>query len=79
MVERKPSGFKVCSSVRGDTAESRVVLAPVLPRNLAETATRAASRSPTSPLGDAIETFVRREDAERFIEEIRGDGSWRAG
>jgi hypothetical protein len=25
------------------------------------------------PLGDAVETFVRREDAERFIEEVRGD------
>jgi hypothetical protein len=29
--------------------------------------------SPTHPLGDAIETFMRREDAERFIEEVRGD------
>ena len=28
---------------------------------------------PRTPLGDAIETFVRREDAERFIAEIRGD------
>jgi hypothetical protein len=27
----------------------------------------------TSPLGDAVETFVRREDADRFIEEVRGD------
>jgi hypothetical protein len=25
------------------------------------------------PLGDAVETFFRREDAERFIEEVRGD------
>jgi hypothetical protein len=25
------------------------------------------------PLGDAIETFIRREDAERFIEVVRGD------
>ena len=24
------------------------------------------------PLGDAIETFIRREDAERFIDEVRG-------
>jgi hypothetical protein len=24
------------------------------------------------PFGDAIETFIRREDAERFIEEVRG-------
>jgi hypothetical protein len=23
--------------------------------------------------GDAMETFIRREDAERFIEEVRGD------
>ena len=26
-----------------------------------------------SPFGDAIDTFVRREDAERFVEEVRGD------
>jgi hypothetical protein len=26
-----------------------------------------------SPLGDAIETFIRREDAERFVGEVRGD------
>jgi hypothetical protein len=26
------------------------------------------------PPGDAVETFVRREDAERFIDEVRGDG-----
>jgi hypothetical protein len=31
------------------------------------------SLSPTSPLGDAVETFIRREDAERFVEEVRGD------
>lgn len=31
------------------------------------------SLSPTSPLGDAIEVFVRHEDAEHFIEEIRYD------
>ena len=45
--------------------------------------------SPDHPLGDAIETFIRREDAARIIEEVRGDerslratcgsrsGSWR--
>jgi hypothetical protein len=27
------------------------------------------------PLGEAAETFIRREDAERFIEEVRGDDS----
>ncbi len=31
------------------------------------------SLSPTFPLGDAIDVFVRREDAERFVEEVRGD------
>jgi hypothetical protein len=31
------------------------------------------SLSPTSPLGDALEVYVRCEDAERFIEEVRGD------
>ena len=31
------------------------------------------SLSATSPLGNAVETFVRRENAERFIEEVRGD------
>jgi hypothetical protein len=29
--------------------------------------------SPDFPLGDAVETFIRREDAERFIEKIRSD------
>lgn len=29
--------------------------------------------SPDFPLGDALEVFVRCEDAERFIEAVRGD------
>ena len=29
--------------------------------------------SPDHPLGDAVETFIRREDAERLIEEVQGD------
>jgi hypothetical protein len=29
--------------------------------------------SPDHPLGDAIETFIRRDDAERFVEEVRCD------
>ena len=29
--------------------------------------------SPDHPLGDAIETFVRREHAKRFVDEVRGD------
>ena len=29
--------------------------------------------SPDFPLGDALEVFICREDAERFIEEVRGD------
>jgi hypothetical protein len=24
------------------------------------------------PIGDAVETFIRRKDAERFVEEVRG-------
>jgi hypothetical protein len=31
------------------------------------------SLSSTTPLGDAIETFIRREDAARFVEEVRHD------
>jgi hypothetical protein len=29
--------------------------------------------SPDNPLVDSIETFIRREDTERFIEKVRGD------
>ena len=29
--------------------------------------------SHTSPLGDAIDVFLRREDAQRFIQEVDGD------
>jgi hypothetical protein len=29
--------------------------------------------SPRSPPGDSLDVFVRHEDAERFIEEVRGD------
>jgi hypothetical protein len=29
--------------------------------------------SPDFALGDSLEVFIRREDAERFIEEVRGD------
>ena len=36
------------------------------------------SLSPTRPLGDAVETFIRREDAERFVEQVRGDDPWLA-
>jgi hypothetical protein len=31
------------------------------------------SLSATSPLGDAVDTFIRHEDAERFVEEVFGD------
>jgi hypothetical protein len=31
--------------------------------------------SPDFPLGDSLEVFVRREDAERFVEEVRSDDS----
>ena len=29
--------------------------------------------SPDFPLGDALGVFIRLEDAERFVEEVRGD------
>jgi hypothetical protein len=29
--------------------------------------------SPDFPLGDSLEVFIRREDAERFVEEVRGE------
>ncbi len=29
--------------------------------------------TPDFPLGDSLEVFIRREGAERFIEEVRGD------
>jgi hypothetical protein len=29
--------------------------------------------SPDFPLGDSLEVLIRREDAERFIAEVRGD------
>ena len=29
--------------------------------------------SPNFPLGASLEEFIRREDAERFVEEVRGD------
>lgn len=31
--------------------------------------------SPDQPLGDAVETFLRRKDAERFIAVVNGDGA----
>ncbi len=35
--------------------------------------------SPAFPLGGELEVFIRREDAERFIEEVRGDDPEVAG
>jgi hypothetical protein len=34
---------------------------------------RDSTTSPDHPLDDAVETFIRREDAERFVEQVRGD------
>ena len=31
------------------------------------------AHSPDFPLGIELEVFVRREDAERYVEEVRGD------
>jgi hypothetical protein len=40
---------------------------------VAKPAKLPSASSPTHPLGDAVETFLRREDAERFTEDVRGD------
>jgi hypothetical protein len=29
--------------------------------------------APDIPLGDSLEVFIRREDAERFVEDVRSD------
>jgi hypothetical protein len=36
------------------------------------------ARSPDFPLGDSLEVFIRREDAERFVEEVRGGDPYSA-
>ena len=36
-------------------------------------AIRDLSLSPSSPLGEALDVFIWREDAERFIEEVERD------
>jgi hypothetical protein len=33
------------------------------------------AQSPNFPLGDAVDVFIRRADAERFVEEVRGGTS----
>jgi len=45
-----------------------VIVSPVIVYAILDT--RSSS---DHPLGDAVETLVRREEAERFIEEVRGD------
>jgi hypothetical protein len=32
-----------------------------------------STTSPDPPLGQAVEVFIRREDADRFIEDVRRD------
>ena len=32
----------------------------------------------TNPLGEAVETFIRREDVERFIQEFAATTTWPA-
>ncbi len=56
-------------ATEGHKGSIRVTFAPNSPHAL----------SLTLPLGDSLETFVRREDAERFIEEVRGDDPELAG
>jgi len=55
------------------------VLPPVLPRDLAEPglvivcAVVDDALSPDVPLGDSLEVFVRRDDAEQLTEDVRGN------
>jgi hypothetical protein len=51
-----------------DTGERRRHRSPVVVHAVVD-----ETLSPRSPLGDSIDVFVRREDSERFVEEIRGD------
>jgi hypothetical protein len=46
---------------------------PVIVRRVIVYAIVDESLSPTSPLGDAIDNFFRREDAERFIANVKRD------
>jgi hypothetical protein len=87
------------ADVPGRYVRAHRVALPVAPPGLAEPGNMPAlvrvfvivdeRSSPSHPLGDAVETFIRREDAELFVEEVRGDdpelaatcgsrsGSWR--
>ena len=40
---------------------------------------RRRTLAPNFPLGVELEVFVRREDAEKFVEEVRGDDPELAG
>jgi hypothetical protein len=48
--------------------ERSAILAPVIVYAVVDD-----SLSPAFPLGDALEGCIRRDDAERLIEEVRGD------
>jgi hypothetical protein len=57
---------------------SREAISTALPESVIVSAVivYAITNIPSSldhPLGDAVETFILREDAERFVEEVRGD------
>ena len=66
---RPSSGPSRCRSQVLPGAELRK--SDLQPRNLRLRSN--TTLSPTFPLGDALEVYGRREDAERFIEEVRGD------
>ncbi len=66
----------------GNVPKAQTVLPPVLPRDFAEHDNVSSvivyavvddALSPDFPLGAELEVFIRRDDAERFIEEGRGD------
>jgi hypothetical protein len=61
-VQRKVSGLQAWSGELGCSVSLVLVLAIIDGRS-----------SLDHPLGDAIETFVRREDAEQFIANVKRD------
>jgi hypothetical protein len=46
---------------------------PSYPLSVLVYAIRDSTPSPDHPLGQAVDVFIRREDADRFIEDVRRD------
>jgi hypothetical protein len=68
---RRPMPAELWLGARSVGVSSSSVAARVSLLSSARNAVADDSPSSTTPLGDAIETFIRREHAERFVEEVR--------